>query len=113
MCYDAMREYARKQAGKRRSAMRQKEQMDIALAKAVGESRSKLHRYLRLVHVIPDIRNLVDTYALALETAVEISYLEPQVQEMLFDYMKENEICKSYQLYAVREYLNRFRGVPA
>ena len=105
MCYDAMREFAKKEAGRRPSATRKKEQLDIVLAKAVGESRAKLHRYLRLVHLIPVMLDLVDTYALALETAVEVSFLESQVQEMLYDYMKENDICKSYQLYAVRDYL--------
>ena len=111
MAYDAMRTYAKKQEKKGRSKVREKEQLDIVLAKAVGESRGHLHRYLRLVHVIPAIRDLVDTKALALATAVEVSYLEPQVQEMLFDYMKENDICKTYQLYAVRDYIREYGSI--
>ena len=111
MCYDAMRAFAKKQAKRGSSAVRKKGQLDIALAKAVGESRAKLHRYLRLVHVIPSIRDLVDTKALALETAVEVSFLEPEVQEMLFDFMKENDVCKSYQLTAVREYIREYETI--
>ena len=64
MRYDAMRAIA-KRPGKRRSyPVAEKGQLDIALAKEVGESRGHLHRYLRLVHVIPAIRELVDQKAI-------------------------------------------------
>ena len=111
MRYDAMRAIAKRPGKRRSSPVAEKGQLDIALAKAVGESRAKLHRYLRLVHVIPSIRDLVDTKALALETAVEVSFLEPEVQEMLFDFMKENDVCKSYQLTAVREYIREYETI--
>ena len=47
---------------------------------------------------------MVDKKALALMKAVEISYLTPEVQEMLYVYMLENDICKSFQIYALRDY---------
>ena len=111
MRYDAMRAIAKRPGKRRSSPVAEKGQLDIALAKEVGESRGHLHRYLRLVHVIPAIRELVDQNAIALMTAVEVSYLEPKVQEMLYDYMRENDICKSYQLYAVREYLQEHKTI--
>ena len=111
MRYDAMRAIAKRPGKRRSSPVPEKGQLDIALAKEVGESRGHLHRYLRLVHVIPAIRELVDHNAIALMTAVEVSYLEPKVQEMLYDYMRENDICKSYQLYAVREYLQEHKTI--
>lgn len=80
-------------------------QTDIVLAEEVGESRNQLHRYLRLTELIPSILDLVDKKALALVTAVEISYLSSEVQEMLYAYMMENDICKAFQIYALREYL--------
>ena len=80
-------------------------QTDIVLAEEVGESRNQLHRYLRLTELIPSILDLVDKKALALVTAVEVSYLSPEVQEMLYAYMIENDICKAFQIYALREYL--------
>ena len=80
-------------------------QTDIVLAEEVGESRNQLHRYLRLTELIPSILDLVDKKALALVTAVEISYLSSEVQEMLYAYMMENDIGKAFQIYALREYL--------
>ena len=104
MRYEAMRNQGRRndltssRSGKKLWA-------DERLAKEVGESRNQIHRYLRLAEVIPPILDLVDKKVLALMTAVEVSYLEPYVQEMLYDYMKENDICKAFQLYALRDYL--------
>ena len=75
------------------------------VAQEVGESRGQLHRYLRLVELIPSILELVDKKALALATAVEVSFLNHEVQQMLYEYMCENEICKTFQIFALRDYL--------
>lgn len=80
-------------------------QTDEYLASLVGESRNQLHRYLRLVELIPEILALVDSKALALMTAVDISYIDKEVQRWLYEYMKENGICKSFQIIALRDYL--------
>ncbi len=103
MKYDAMRRLGRDKESL--SSKNEKRQWaNVQLAKEVGESRNQIHRYLRLVYVIPSILDLVDKKALALMTAVEISYLSPEVQEMLYAYMLENDICKSFQIYALRDY---------
>ncbi len=103
MKYDAMRRLGRdKESLSSKNGKRQ--WANVQLAKEVGESRNQIHRYLRLVYVIPSILDLVDKKALALMTAVEISYLSPEVQEMLYAYMLENDICKSFQIYALRDY---------
>ena len=86
-------------------------QTDEVLAQMIGESRNQLHRYLRLAEVIPCILDLVDKKALALVTAVEVSYLDKSVQEMLYEYMMDNDICKAFQLYAVREYLKEHETI--
>ena len=78
---------------------------DEQLAKDVGESRQNVQRFIRMADVIPSILDLVDREVLAVTTAVEISYLDKNVQEMLYDYMMKNDICMTYQLYALREYL--------
>ena len=54
---------------------------------------------------IPPILELVDKKALALATAVEVSFLDHEVQQMLYEYMCENEICKTFQIFALRDYL--------
>lgn len=110
MRYDAM-----KRQGKRRnstsSQVGRKSWADNVLADEVGESRNQIHRYLRLTEVIPKILDLVDSKAMAVMTAVEVSYLDKETQEWLYEYMKENGVCKSFQLYAVREYLKEHESI--
>ena len=110
-----MRYEAMKRQGKRNdltsSQLGKKLWADDALAAEVGESRNQIHRYLRLTEVIPVILDLVDKKALAIVTAVEVSYLSPQVQKMLYDYMLENGICKAFQLYALRDYLKEHGSI--
>ena len=48
---------------------------------------------------------MVDKKALALATAVEVSFLAHDVQQMLYEYMIENDICKTFQIFALRDYL--------
>ena len=110
MKYEAM-----KRQGKRNdltsSQLGKKLWADEQLAKDVGESRNQVHRFLRLAEVIPCILDLVDKKVLAIVTAVEISYLDSEVQEMLYEYMMENDICKAFQLYAVRDYLKEHETI--
>ena len=105
MKYDAMRRKAGRPSKNNSSQFGRNFQTDIVLAEQVGESRGQLHRYLRLVELIPPILELVDKKALALATAVEVSFLDHEVQEMLYEYMCENEICKTFQIFALRDYL--------
>jgi len=79
---------------------------DEELGLIMGESRGQIQRYLRLVELIPEILDLVDSKALALMTAVDISYIDKEVQKWLYEYMRENGICKSFQILALRNYLN-------
>ena len=111
MRYEAMRRKAGRPSKNNSSQFGRNFQTDIVLAEQVGESRGQLHRYLRLVELIPALLDLVDKKALAIVTAVEVSYLTPKVQEMLYDYMMENDICKAFQLYALREYLKEHETI--
>lgn len=105
MKYDAMRRKAGRPGKNNSSRFGRNYQTDIVLAEEVGESRGQLHRYLRLVELIPQLLDLVDKKALALATAVEISFIDPKIQEMLYAYMMENDICKTFQIFALRDYL--------
>ena len=104
MRYDAMRRQGQRN-DLTSSRIGKKLWSDQELAKEVGESRGQIHRYLRLVELIPQILDLVDKKALALATAVEVSFLNHKVQGMLYDYMMENDICKTFQIFALRDYL--------
>lgn len=105
MRYEAMRRKAGRPIKGNSSQVGRNYQTDIVLANQIGESRNQLHRYLRLTELIPDILNLVDTKALALMTAVDISHIDKEVRGWLYEYMRENGACKSFQIIALREYL--------
>jgi len=62
------------------------------IGKAVGESRDKVFRYIRLTELIPEILALVDSGRIALTPAVELSYLTRQEQRDLLETM-ESEDC--------------------
>ena len=57
---------------------------DELLAQNSSDSRNQIQRYIRLTHLIPDILKLVDEGKIALTPAVELSYLQPSEQEMLY-----------------------------
>ena len=65
------------------------------IGKSADESRDQVFRYIRLTHLIPDILKLVDEGKIALTPAVELSYLQPPEQEMLFSVMDSDEVTPS------------------
>ncbi len=65
------------------------------IGKSAGESRDQVFRYIRLANLIPDILKLVDEGKIALTPAVELSYLQPSEQEMLFSVMDSDEVTPS------------------
>ena len=66
-----------------------------SLAENSPDSRNQIQRYIRLTHLIPDILKLVDEGKIALTPAVELSYLQPSEQEMLFSVMDSDEVTPS------------------
>lgn len=68
---------------------------DELLAQNSSDSRNQIQRYIRLTNLIPDILKLVDEGKIALTPAVELSYLQPSEQEMLFSVMDSDEVTPS------------------
>ena len=62
---------------------------------ASGDSREQVRRYIRLTNLIPEILQMVDDGRIALTPAVELSYLQPSEQEMLFSVMDSDEVTPS------------------
>lgn len=54
------------------------------LGKQVGESREQIRRYIRLTYLIPPMIKLVDEGMMGLRTAVELSYIPSEQQELIF-----------------------------
>ena len=59
------------------------------------DSKTQIQRYIRLTNLIPEILQLVDDGRIALTPAVELSYLQPSEQEMLFSMMDCDEVTPS------------------
>ena len=59
------------------------------------DSKTQIQRYIRLTNLIPEILQMVDDGRIALTPAVELSYLQPSEQEMLFSVMDCDEVTPS------------------
>lgn len=69
----------------------------------VGESRMQVRRFIRLTELLPDLLDLVDKKRLPFTVAVEISYIDPEVQGWLYEYIRENGQVKLNQISALRD----------
>jgi len=65
------------------------------IGKSGSDSRIQVFRYIRLTNLIPEILQMVDDGKIALTPAVELSYLQPSEQEMLFSFMDCDEVTPS------------------
>ncbi len=84
---------------------------DYELAEELGESRAQLQRYIRLTELIPELLELVDQKKIPLMTAVDISFIGTQTQKYLYEYIQANGMVKSYQITALRKYLNDAKSI--
>lgn len=78
---------------------------DEILAKEIGASRNQIQRYIRLTELIPELLDMVDRKKLQFTVAVDISYIDPVVQQWLYEYIRENGFIKPAQVIALRKYL--------
>ena len=67
-----------------------------------GMSGTQVKRYIRLTELLPDLLDLVDSRRLQFTVAVEISYLPGDVQQYVYEYVKENGVLKAEQVAALR-----------
>ena len=65
------------------------------VAEEAGESRNQISRYIRLTELIPPFLDMVDNGRLAFNPAVELSYLSPENQTILFSIMERDELSPS------------------
>lgn len=75
---------------------------DAAMAEQIGESARSIQRYIRLTELIPDLLDYVDKKRLPFTVAVDISYIDKEIQTWLFEYIKENGTVKAVQVAALR-----------
>ena len=78
-----------------------------AIAQGTGESYKQVQRYIRLTELIPDSLELVDKKRLNFTIAVDISYIPPDVQKWIYEYICDNGFIKPNQIAALRNYLGQ------
>lgn len=68
-----------------------------------GESGRQVQRYIRLTELIPELLEYVDTKRTQFTVAVDISYIDKEIQKWIYEYIKENGTVKPKQISALRE----------
>ena len=77
-----------------------------AIADGTGESYKQIQRYIRLTELIPELLDLVDNKKLQFTVAVNISYIDKEVQEWIYEYISDTGFIKPKQIAALRNQLN-------
>jgi len=78
---------------------------DQELADQVNESRNQIRRFIRLTELIPPLLDYVDQKRLQFTVAVEISYIDKEIQNWLYEYIKDNGTVKLNQITLLRNEL--------
>ena len=76
---------------------------DEAMAIQIGDSARNIQRYIRLTELIPELLEYVDLRQIPFTSAVEISYLDKEIQKWLFEYIRDNGLVKPKQIALLRE----------
>lgn len=75
------------------------------LAEQVGESTRNVQRYIRLTELIPELLDMVDAKKLNFTIAVDISYIEKEIQKWIYEYIRDTGFIKPKQITALRKQL--------
>lgn len=73
------------------------------VAESAGVSKNQVSRYIRLTELIPDLLEYLDLKRIQFTSAVEISYLDKEIQKWLFEYIRDNGLVKPKQIALLRE----------
>ena len=76
------------------------------IGKDNGESGRQVQRYIRLTELIPELLDLVDKKKLQFTVAIDISYIDKEVQEWIYEYISDTGFIKPKQITALRNQLN-------
>ena len=76
------------------------------LGEQVGISSVQVTRYIRLTELIPKLLDLVDNKKLQFTVAVDISYIDKEVQGWIYEYICDTGFIKPKQIAALRNQLN-------
>ncbi len=72
------------------------------LGEDVGMSGRQVQRFIRLTQLIPELLEYVDQKRLQFTVAVEISYIDKEIQKWLYEYIRDNGTVKLNQITLLR-----------
>ena len=75
------------------------------VAEQTGESSQQVRRFIRLTQLIPELLDYVDQRRLQFTVAVEISYIDHEVQKWLYEYIRDNGMVRMNQITLLRTQL--------
>ena len=87
---------ALKRQGKRTDLTSDRVGPKLTAAEISDDSATQVKRYIRLTYLIPELLALADEGRIAMNPAVELSYLPEEAQRAVYDYYTENEVTPSY-----------------
>ena len=73
-----------------------------AIGNEAGMTGRQVSKYIRLTDLVPELLDMVDAKKVTITLAVEISYLDKQIQAWVYEYIKDNSFIKPEQISAVR-----------
>lgn len=77
------------------------------ISEQVGTSKAQVRRYVRLTELIPELLDLVDQKRLQFTVAVDISYIDKEIQRWLYEYIRDNGSVRANQIAALRSELGQ------
>lgn len=72
----------------------------------VGLKGRQVRNYVRLTYLIPEILEMFDLGKIQFVPAVDLSYLDEQIQKWVCEYIKDNGFIKPVQISALKNYPN-------
>lgn len=95
MKLEAMKRQAGRPSRENVSQVGTQKRSDQIMAEQVGESRNQIQRFIRLTELIPPLLDMVDERKIALNPAVELSYLKKEEQTLLLEAMDSEQATPS------------------
>ena len=72
----------------------------------VGLKGRQVRNYVRLTYLSPELLEMVDQKKIQFVIAVDLSYLDEQIQKWVYEYIKDNGFIKAVQISALKNYPN-------
>ena len=76
------------------------------VGEAFGLKGRQVRNYVRLTELIAELMDYVDQKKIPITLAVDISYFDKQIQQWVYEYIKDNGFLKPVQIAALKEYPN-------